>query len=408
MHQLAMILRRRRLDRGAIELTLPEVKIDLNKRGEVKGAHLVENTESHQIIEEFMLAANEAIARLLQRQELNFLRRIHEPPDPRKLKALTEFVRDLGIRCDTLESRFEIKRVIAEVTGKPQEHAVNFAVLRSMQKAVYSPEPERHYALHSDHYCHFTSPIRRYPDLAIHRMIEAIIAGKRPPDAFDQMVLLGEHCSQREQRAERAERELTKVKLLSLLSRHVGKQLDAVITGVERFGLFAQGIKLPAEGLIHINSLLDDHYQYEQRTHSLTGRREGNSFRLGDLIRVEVAHVDVERRELDFRIVARRRVRRVASRTPYSSRHRSWPANQEAQRRQTPAVKKPGVFERTPHAPSEAGDRRINNCRNSRVAITLRVMIADKNWTVDWFGDPKGTFWARFVDHLAERDDYGG
>ena len=118
---------------------------------------------------------------------------------------------------------------------------------------------------------------------------------------------MGEHCSQREQRAERAERELTKVKLLSLLSRHIGKQLDAVITGVEDFGLFAQGIKLPAEGLIHINSLIDDHYQYEQRTHSLTGRREGNSFRLGDLIRVEVAHVDVERRELDFRIVARRR-----------------------------------------------------------------------------------------------------
>lgn len=307
MHELAMILRRRRLERGAIELTLPEVKIDLNKRGEVKGAHLVENTESHQIIEEFMLAANEAIARLLHRQELNFLRRIHQPPDPLKLRALTEFVRDLGIRCDTLESRFEIKRVIAEVAGKPQERAVNFAVLRSMQKAVYSPEPERHYALHSDHYCHFTSPIRRYPDLTIHRMIEAILAGTRPPDALDQMALLGEHCSQREQRAEQAERELTKVKLLSLLSQHIGKQMDAVITGVERFGLFAQGIKLPAEGLIHVNSLLDDYYHYEPRTHSLTGRREGNAYRLGDLIRVEVAHVDVERRELDFRIVARKR-----------------------------------------------------------------------------------------------------
>ena len=173
--------------------------------------------------------------------------------------------------------------------------------------------------LHSDHYCHFTSPIRRYPDLAIHRMIEAIIAGKRPPDAIDQLVLLGEHCSQREQRAEQAERELTKVKLLSLLSKNIGKQLDAVITGVERFGLFAQGIKLPAEGLIHVNSLLDDYYQYDQRTHSLTGRREGNSFRLGDLIRVEVAHVDVERRELDFRIVARR-PRPAASKSDRRSR----------------------------------------------------------------------------------------
>ena len=300
-----MILRARRLGRGAIELTLPEVKIELNKRGEVKGAHVVENTESHQIIEEFMLAANEAVARMLHERQCAFLRRIHEPPDPRKLRALSEFVRDLGIPCESLESRFEIKRIIAEVAGRPEEHAVNFAVLRSMQKAVYSPVPERHYALHSDHYCHFTSPIRRYPDLTIHRMLEAILAGKRPTDRFEQQILLGEHCSQREQRAEKAERELTKVKLLSLLSQHIGQQMDAVITGVERFGLFAQGLKLPAEGLIHVNSLQDDFYRYDPRTHSLTGHRQGNAFRLGDVVRVEVARVDVDRRELDFRLLGR-------------------------------------------------------------------------------------------------------
>jgi ribonuclease R len=303
MYALAMIFRKRRLDSGSIELTLPEVKIDLDKRGEVVGAHLVVNTVSHQIIEEFMLAANEAVARMLGQAGLNFLRRMHEPPDPRKLHALTMFIRELGIECESLESRFETKRVIAQVAGQPEEHAVNYAILRSMQKAIYGPEDVGHYALNKEHYCHFTSPIRRYPDLTIHRMIETLARGKRPADDYDRMVLLGEHCSEREQRAEQAERELKKVKLLSFLAKKIGSQMDAVITGVEEFGLFAQGVELPAEGLIHVDSLGDDFYRYDRVTHSLAGHRRGNRFRLGDVIRVEVAHVDVDKRELDFRIV---------------------------------------------------------------------------------------------------------
>ncbi|MEO8493568.1 MAG: ribonuclease R [Planctomycetota bacterium] len=302
MHELAMVLRRRRLDGGSIELTLPEIKIDLDDDGKVSGAHLSKNTESHQIIEEFMLAANEAVATLLSDKELHFLRRTHANPDPLKLKNLAQFVRDLGIECESLESRFEIKRIVESVVGLPEEHAVHYAVLRSMKKAVYSPEVEGHYALNSRNYCHFTSPIRRYPDLTIHRMVEAIVRGKDPWRDFDQQALLGEHCSEREQRAASAERELIKVKLLTYLSSRVGEQMDAVITGVERFGLFATGRELPADGLIHISSLQDDNYQFDSDTHSLVGRRAGNSFRLGDLIRVEIAHVDVDRRSLDFRI----------------------------------------------------------------------------------------------------------
>jgi ribonuclease R len=305
MHELAMILRRRRLDAGSIELTLPEVKIDLDKRGEVTGAHLVKNTESHQMIEEFMLAANESVARMLSETGLNFLRRVHEPPELRKLQALTTFVRELGIECESLESRFEIKRVIAAVAGQPEEHAVNYSVLRSMQKAVYAPSDEGHFALNKEHYCHFTSPIRRYPDLTIHRMIETLARGKRPVDDLDRMIVLGEHTSDREQRAEAAERELKKVKLLSHLAKRVGETMDAIITGVEDFGLFAQGVELPAEGLIHVDTLDDDFYRFDSATHSLAGYKSGNRYRLGDLVRVQIAHVDIDRRELDLRVVKR-------------------------------------------------------------------------------------------------------
>ena len=305
MHEVAMILRKRRLDGGSIELSLPEVKIDLDRRGEVVGAHLVKHTESHQIIEEFMLAANESVARVLAQTDLNFLRRIHEQPNLRKLQTLTTFVRELGIDCESLESRFEIKRVIAAVAGQPEEHAVNYAVLRSMQKAIYAPSTEGHYALNKEHYCHFTSPIRRYPDLTVHRMIETLARGKKPVDDFERMVSLGDHCSEREQRAEQAERELTKLKLLGYLAKRLGEQMDAVITGVEEFGFFAQGVDLPAEGLVHVDSLGDDFYRYDDKSHSLAGYRSGNRYRLGDLIRVEVAHVDLDRRELDFRLVQR-------------------------------------------------------------------------------------------------------
>jgi ribonuclease R len=305
MHKLAMMLRHRRFDRGSLELTMPELKVDLDKNGHVSGAHLVENTESHQIIEEFMLAANEAVAGLLSEAELIFLRRIHEDPDPRKLKLLTEFVRELGFDVESLESRFELQGLLNRVAGEPQQHAVNYAVLRSMQKAIYSPVDEGHYALASDCYCHFTSPIRRYPDLTVHRLLDCLFQKQTPKQQFDEVAMLGTHCSDREQRAEKAERELTKVKLLNYLSERIGHELEGVVTGVMEFGFFVEGIELPAEGLVHVSSLQDDYYHYDRAAHTLTGNRQGNQWRLGDFVRVAVARVDVDRRELDFRLVRR-------------------------------------------------------------------------------------------------------
>jgi len=175
------------------------------------------------------------------------------------------------------------------------------------RRAIYSPAEEGHYALASDCYCHFTSPIRRYPDLTIHRLLDHYLHRKKPVNDMAELVRLGEHCSDREQRAEAAERELTKFKLLVYMSQRIGEELDAVVTGVEDFGLFVQGINLPAEGLVRVSSLADDFYTFDRAAHTLTGRRSGNAFRLGDLVRVSVARVDVDRRELDFTLIQRGR-----------------------------------------------------------------------------------------------------
>ncbi len=301
MHKLSRVLRKRRFERGALELSLPEVKIDLGKNGQVVGAHETENTESHQMIEEFMLAANEAVAETLRDKELFFLRRIHEQPTTRKLKALTDFVRELGIKTESLESRFALQKVLDSASGRPDETAIMFAVLRSLQRAVYGPEEEGHYALASDCYCHFTSPIRRYPDLTVHRLLDSIIRKKPPRNNRDELVALGELCSARERRAESAERELIKLKLLDYMSSRIGEKMEVVVTGVERFGLFVRGLELPAEGLIRLELLADDNYYYDRDSHTLSGHRTGNIFRLGDRMMAEVARVDLERRELDFR-----------------------------------------------------------------------------------------------------------
>lgn len=310
MFSLAMTLRQRRFERGSLELSMPEVRIDLDKKGRVCGAHVEKNTESHQMIEEFMLAANEAVARKLADAGLHFLRRVHGSPDPRKSRALTEFVRSLGLPSSNLQDRFELQQLLNRVKGDPRQYAVNFATLRSMQKAIYSPEDEGHYALASECYCHFTSPIRRYPDLTIHRLINALNAYEagesgKPVQDIAALIHVGDHCSEREGRAAIAERELTKIKLLNYLTDKVGTELDGIITGVESFGVFIMGTEMPAEGFIHITGLGDDYFKYDRATHSINGFRSGNSFRLGDKVRVAVAAVDVDSRQLDFRFLGR-------------------------------------------------------------------------------------------------------
>ncbi|MFM8986227.1 MAG: ribonuclease R [Planctomycetia bacterium] len=339
MRDLARLLRGRRTARGSLELHMPEVKIDLDRDGRVAGAHVVENTESHRIIEEFMLAANEAVAGALAAAGAGFLRRIHPQPDPRKLRQLTEFVSELGFEVDTLESRFELQRLLDIARGRPEEHAVHYAVLRSLTRAAYGPQEDGHYALASDCYCHFTSPIRRYPDLQVHRALDALARGKRTP--VEGLVQLGGACSDLERRAEAAERELVKLKLLFFLSKRIGEEMDAVVTGVEPFGLFVQGLAIPAEGLVPLDSLPDDAYRYDKVSHTLSGRRPGRSFRLGDRVRVAVARVNLDRRELDFRLVVEGgRERRRAAPPPRRDRGRKKPERRKPARHEPRGTKR--------------------------------------------------------------------
>ncbi len=316
MLELAMTLRKRRFVRGALELNMPEVEIDLGTQGEVVGAHLASHDESHQVIEEFMLAANEAVATFLTEHHVGFLRRAHADPEPRKLDEFADFARSLGLTIDQPQSRFELQRLLADTADKPEARAVHYGLLRSLKQATYTPEPEGHYALASENYCHFTSPIRRYPDLQVHRQLTTLLEGKKPKSHQDELTVLAEHCNRTERRAEAAERELIKVKLLTYMEKRIGEKFHAVIIGVEDFGFFCQLVELPAEGLVHVTSLADDYYYLEEGTHTLVGRRSGRRYRLGDRLEVRVAHVDVDRRELDFVLADSTREISQAARPP--------------------------------------------------------------------------------------------
>ncbi len=306
MHKLAMEMRRRRFKRGSLTMDVPEVKIDLDKNGKVKGAHTVSHTESHQIIEEFMLAANQAVATWLDDQELQFLHRIHPAPERRKLRQLEQFARDLGLPIASVESRFEIQRILDLVAGTDLEDAVNFSVLRSMNKAIYGPHREGHYALDMEHYCHFTSPIRRYPDLTVHRLVQNIIDKKPTPDEpFSSLLRLGFHCSDQERNAALAERDLILLKLLHYMKKKVGQTMEAVISRVFADGIHARCLELPVDGFIPVTSLPKDQYRFERRGQMVVGYKEGNQFRLGDRLTVKIAKVDLRERQLWMEFVSK-------------------------------------------------------------------------------------------------------
>jgi ribonuclease R len=305
LRDLALVLRGRRLKRGALELTMPEAVLEYDADGKVSGAHFAENGLSHQVIEEAMLAANVAVAEHFGRLDVPFLRRVHPAPNEEKLDQFAQFAGLLGYRVRRPDDRFQLQQVLLATADKPERAAIHFALLRSLKQATYSPVQDEHYALAFQDYCHFTSPIRRYPDLQVHRLLDRWVKAGKAAANEDELKALGEHCSRMERRAETAERELVKLKLLQHLATRIGEQFDAVVTGVAEYGFFAQAETLPAEGLIHISSLTDDYYRFDEDEYALYGSRGGKRYRLGDRVRVAVARVDVQKRMLDFRLADR-------------------------------------------------------------------------------------------------------
>jgi ribonuclease R len=319
MNTLAKRLQKRRLAAGQIVLELPETELVLDEEGKVVDAVPEDTSFTHTLIEMCMVEANEAVARLLDHLGVPFLRRTHPQPEPASSERLRTFVQVAGFKLPKDLDRKGIQALLTSVRGKPESFTINLAVLKSLTRAEYSPKPIGHYALASEFYGHFTSPIRRYADLTIHRLLDAYFAARELSEhaggkkrkqkivledmpSYDELVELGKHLSFTERRGDDAERELRQVKLLELLKNHVGEEFMGVVTGITNFGIFIQLQTYLIDGLIRYENLMDDWWDVDERAGVVRGQRTGKKIGIGDQCKVIIARVDPARRELDLAI----------------------------------------------------------------------------------------------------------
>ncbi|MFA7059270.1 MAG: ribonuclease R [Pedobacter sp.] len=313
MKELALILMGMRKKRGSIDFDLPEPEIIIGLTGLTEGIIRAERNLAHQLIEEFMLAANEAVAAFITDKNIPFLYRVHENPDPAKLLNFQEFIFGFGYEFDLVEEKVkpsELQRLLAEAEGRPEERMLNYALLRCMKQARYAADNVGHFGLASRCYCHFTSPIRRYPDLVVHRILKATLAAdehkgekrvtKQLAIATERLGEIAEHTSKRERVAMEAERDVVEMKKLQYMQQHLGEEFSGYISGVTGFGFFVELEELFVEGLVHLTTLTDDLYTYVEKQHSMIGQRSQRVFRIGDQTRVKVAAVSPATRRIEF------------------------------------------------------------------------------------------------------------
>jgi len=329
--ELAALLRRKRFEHGALELDFPEVKVWVDAHGKPVRLERVENDESHQLIEEFMLAANEAVARELKKRAIPTVYRVHENPDPEKLGEYREFVLGFGYKVGDLTHRAELQRLLAEVSGKPEEQALKVGLLKSLKRARYDPQPLGHYGLAKTNYLHFTSPIRRYADLVVHRALGRTRSPSAPdgpavrPYHMAEITSIAEHISTTERNAADAEIDATQMKKLEFFQQQLAGRkpqiFSATVVDVRNYGLMVELPDALITGLIHVSSLTDDFYVFEPARRQLIGRRSRKRFSVGDRLSVFVARVDVFKRQVDFAIAAATERSKASRRSKRSSKN---------------------------------------------------------------------------------------
>ncbi len=317
MAELASILRNKRMKRGAIDFDFKEAKVLVDEEGKPYDVVLRERSVAERLIEEFMLLANETVAEHFHWMNVPFIYRIHEDPNEEKLRRFLEFITNFGYVVKGTGNQIHpraLQNILDEVKGQPEEMVISTVMLRSMKQAKYDPENLGHYGLSTDFYTHFTSPIRRYPDLIVHRLIRTyLIEGKMDEETRAKWAMqlpeIAEHSSKMERRAVDAERETDDLKKAEFMMNKIGEEFDGIISSVTNFGIF---VELPntIEGLVHVSYMTDDYYRYDERHYAMIGERTGNVYRIGDEITVRVIQVNKDERSIDFEIVGMKGTRR--------------------------------------------------------------------------------------------------
>ncbi|MGF7056663.1 ribonuclease R [Brassicibacter mesophilus] len=308
MEQLCKVLTARREERGSIDFDFPESKIILDENGKPIEVKKYDRRIANRMIEEFMLISNETIAEYMYWADIPFLYRIHEDPDLDRINDFNKFIHNFGYHLKGSQEIHpkELQALLKKIEGTREETVINTLMLRSLKKARYSAEAEGHFGLAAQYYCHFTSPIRRYPDLQIHRIIKEFISGKMTEEKIEKLRLnlprVAEQTSVRERVADEAERETDDLKKVEYMSERIGEEHEGIISGVMPFGIFVE-LDNTIEGLVHVSTLVDDYYQHDQLNYCFIGERTKKTYRIGDIVKIRVVKTDVINKQIDFIII---------------------------------------------------------------------------------------------------------
>jgi ribonuclease R len=307
MEELSMILRKKRELRGAIDFEFPERKVISDETGKAIDVRKYERKISNKIIEEFMLVCNETVAEHYYWLNMPFVYRVHEDPDEEKMYEFSKFIHNFGysLKGNVVHPK-ELQQLLNKIKDKREESIINNMMLRSLKKAIYSPDASTHFGLAAEYYCHFTSPIRRYPDLQIHRIIKGHIKGKYSEDGlqklYERTALAAEQSSKMERLADEVERDTEKIRIAEFMSDKIGQEYEGVVSGVTNFGVFVE-LENTVEGLVHISNMVDDYYIYDDEKKELFGQGSHKTYKIGDRVKVRVDNVSIPKAEIDFALI---------------------------------------------------------------------------------------------------------